>query len=171
MDSPIKAARLRHALTIPSVANQLGINYKTYSANEACTYAAPLPSILKFFSALGETPSELREAYFSFQKEQRSTNGARLNLYTKQELSGDYELTQSPFEHFRDELQISRSGFSKQFCIQVGLLFRLERGAFVNLPTDLKVALTQGGLSKEVLEELDYRTSEFFEHVRSLKVG
>ena len=169
MESPLKVLRLKHALTIPSISNQLGINYKTYSANETCTYSAPLPSLLNFYKEKGEDPQAIRQDYFSFQKEQRHKSGKALKLSEKAELSGDYESTQSPFEHFRRELQISRSGFSKSFCVQVGLLFRLERGAFVSLPTDLKIALTQGALPRETLEELDYRTGEFFELTRSVK--
>ena len=168
MESPLKELRNKYALTIPSIAQQIGINYKVYSANEACTYSAPLPALLKFYAEKGENLSALRQAYYDFQHAQRRTNGAKLQLQNKTTLEGDYESTKSPFEHFRNELIISRAGFSKQFCIQVGLLFRLERGTFVALPTDLKIALTEGGLPQSTLEELNYRTGEYFEHVRAL---
>lgn len=168
MESPLKELRLKHALTIPSLANELGIHYKVYSANESCTYSAPLPKLVKFYISLGENSDSIRNNYFTYQNSQRERSGKELQLSELKELP-DTPFDKSPFEHFREVLQISRAGFSKKFCIQVGLLFRLERGQFIALPTDLKIALTKGGLRLEVKDELDYRTGEYFEYVRSNK--
>lgn len=66
----------------------------------------------------------------------------------------------NPIVGLRSQLQLSRMGFAKSFCLHPGLLYRVEQGISKELPRQLVDALREAGLRETVLAELSYRLKE-----------
>jgi transcriptional regulator with XRE-family HTH domain len=156
--NPIRVVRRSLGKTQQEFANLVGIDVTALYLAESGCYPRILPSLLKWFEKKGYNLEELRSDYRGFVKSTRSRFSSRYSPF-------DLPIPtfkKSPFTEWRETLNLSKTGFAKELCIQPSLLSRVESGAAHYLPEELEQALKDVGFEKDLLQELKDRVEEYF---------
>jgi len=111
----------------------------------------------------------LEEEYQRFVLQQREYHGRLYHLsdFTLDDLGEPFGV--HPVVQFRHHIGLqqghptglSKMGFAKSFCIHSAELYSLERGDKRILSEQFKDAMKEAGLPAIVLDELEYRCTEF----------
>ena len=170
MQNPIRDARHREGRTGDEFAADIGIHPQALYLNEMGMYTQILPRVMGYLvNRLHHDRQQLEEDYQRFVTQQREYHGRlyRLADFTLDNLgepSGPHPVVQ-----FRQHIGLqqgnphglSKMGFAKAFCIHSAELYSLERGDKRVLSEQFKDAMHQAGLPDIVLDELEYRCTEF----------
>lgn len=165
-DNPIRKYRKREGKTIDQIAKDASVNAQGWYLTECGVYADPLPAIVSYLIKRGHSGTDLYREYREYVQNRRSGFGERHNCDPAELWLPASSLKQPPTTSFRQALGFSRMAFAKELCVQPALLYKLERGQKAKLPQQLSEALAEAGFSERLIEELDERVREYYDHVR-----
>ena len=155
--NPVRRTRKERHLTLEQAAAEAGIHVQAFFLQEQGVYPDLLPAIVAWLAKEGAYLPNLQKEYHEFQRDKRRVNGEQRGLAL-------YEFgppgQTHPIVQFRNDLELSRLGFAKAFCIHPGLLYRVERGMTQGLSRQIKNALLDAGMTKQAIKELEYRSEE-----------
>lgn len=160
MENPVREFRLRNHKTLQGMADEIGINYQALYLLECGCYSSVLPAVLGFLEAEGLSPLAVEDDYgvFVFRKWSRFGEDHDLRAKTLDSLGPSVG---SPFEHFRNELGLSRMAFCKALAVHPAKELLVEQGQTRSLGDQLHTALSVAGLPAKVLTELENRVEEY----------
>lgn len=167
-DNPIRLARNLRGQSIEKAAADAGVHWQAWYLTECGVYNEIPPTILDHLSSLGEDATLVTQHYHEFVSQQRAAFSAKHKKHFTLEGLGVPTRTQSPVEHFRRTLGLSRLGFCKSLCVQPGVLYRVEHGKSRSLPQQVRDALREVGMADSLIEELDTRTEEYYYEQRAV---
>lgn len=157
--NPIRLLRHRLGKTVQAAADEAGIHWQAWYMTECGCYNDVPPKISIYLKGKGYGFSD--EDYQNFRLVQQRIFGEE---YLKRKGLPAPTLAVPPITEFRKYHGIrSRTSFAKGLCVQPALLYKLEHGMVKYLPDQLYQALLQAGLPVEEVEELDNRTTEYYE--------
>lgn len=155
--NPIRQVREQLGLSLDDMSKAIGCHLQALYMNESGVYPSILPEILHWLVGRGYNRVELLLQYDEFVDKTRESFR---NKYYPYELPKPDAL-RCPLRLWRESLGISRAGLAKGLCVQPSLLYRVEQGKAQSLPSQLRQALLYVGMTKEDVNELNYRTAEF----------
>ena len=163
--SPLRLARKHLGLSIADFAEVCNVHEQALYLNECGCYSGVLPSVEHVLSGLGFDLEIIERDYAKFQKEKREAFGTQYGLavWTVADL-GTHRLNKSPVATLRSRCNISQLGFAKAICVQPAVIYKAEKGKASMLPEQIRDALIEAGLSVQLLEELNERQQEYYEH-------
>jgi hypothetical protein len=144
------------------LAELCGINYQSVYLTECGVFPEVLPKIKRYIvKHLMEDESKLDSDYRRFVLDKRRFFA--IQFADKLQMLPDPDLSDHPFQQFRLYLdaELNRTKFAKTICIEPAGLYRMERLPLPEIPSRIREALLQVGLSSENLEELNERVNEF----------
>lgn len=156
--NPIREVREQRGMSLDRFSTMLGINLQAVYLNECGVYPHILPVIRKWMEQEGYDVRSFDEQYFLFQEHTRIQNGT---VYGAGDIAPPEPGDEHPFTAFREELGVSRMGFSKDMCIHPAFLYKLERGEAHGLSSQCKSAMLDAGFTMALVNELDARCREY----------
>jgi hypothetical protein len=170
VQNPIRDARHREGRTGDEFAADIGIHPQALYLNEMGMYTQILPRVMGYLThRLHYSRDMLEEEYNRFVLQQREYHGRlyRLSDFTLDDLGEPFG--RHPVVQFRQHIGLqqgnpnglSKMGFAKAFCIHSAELYSLERGDKRVLSEQFRDAMNAAGLPAIVLDELEYRCTEF----------
>lgn len=149
------------------LAKRVGINYQTVFLNECGVFPGIIPKLRTYLiKSFVQDGDDLDERYRRFVLDKRRVFA--IQFFDKLETLPEADLSHHPFSDFRvhisEEFQ-SRTHFAKTICVEPAGLYRLETLPLPDIPSRLREALLQVGVSSSNIEELNERINEF--HARS----
>ena len=159
--SPVRKARKQLNKTVQQAADGADIHWQAWFMTECGCYNDIPPKIASYLANNGLTIDG--EEYTEFRKSQQRDFG---ELFAIGERGlPPASLSQPPIRAYREHIGVrSRTSFAKGLCVQPALMYRLENGQVKYLPDQIYQALLVAGLSTEDADELDERTTEYFEN-------
>jgi hypothetical protein len=163
-ENPVRVARTLLHRTLVQAASGAGIHWQVWYLTECGCYET-IPKKIKNFLNKHDTETrinitELESNYRGYQLGNRKAFGDTFKQYSLSAAS----LQENPFASFRAVLGITRANCAKRLCVQPAILYKVETGRSRNLPESLLNALKDADLPVELIEELDTRLEEFYEH-------
>lgn len=156
--NPVRAARQSLGKSIHKIALEAGIHEHAWYLAECGCYARIPPKIATFLRNRTELDVE---AYETFRLQtQRLFGKAFLSKYKLPEAS----IRLPPLEAFIQANEIpNRTFFAKALCVQPSLVYRTLLGDARELPSQIRDALKNAGVSEDDVYELNERTIEYYE--------
>lgn len=156
--NPVRIARQSLGKSIGRISQEAGIHYQAWYLTECGCYARIPPKILKYLSR--RTVINTSD-YVRYRKETQEIFGeAFLVNYKLPEPS----TRKPPLESFLEINGIpNRTYFAKAICVQPSLVYRTLLGDAKELPSQIRAALSNAGVSSDDLYELNERTIEYYE--------
>lgn len=156
--NPVRTARRSLGKSIGKIAQEAGIHEQAWYLTECGCYARIPPRIVTYLHH--RVPLDIA-AYDVFRKQtQRIFGEAFLNPYKMPEAS----IRLPPLEAFIQANEIpNRTFFAKALCVQPSLVYRTLLGSARELPSQIREALKEAGVSEDDVYELNERTIEYYE--------
>lgn len=157
--SPVRSLRKALYPDRSVLRKKLGISDSVIYFAELTCYPKVPPSLSR--ALLHEIPDKKRfhVDYLDFQKDERKKFGFIFSL--EEATRHTLEDAESPVIALTTALGISRADLGKGLCLQPSLLYRHDRGLAKSLSEDFSLALSQAGLSREVIKYLDERQQKY----------
>jgi len=156
--NPVRVARCSLGKSIKKISKEAGVHEQAWYLAECGCYNRIPPRILKFLQ--DRTHVDV-EAYDQFRRHSQRIFG--------EIFFSDYRLPEAstklpPLEAFLQVNKIpNRTFFAKAICVQPSLIYRTLLGSSRELPSSLKAALREAGISEDDIYELNERTIEYYE--------
>lgn len=158
--NPVRRVRKQANRTIQQFAGDCGVHYQAVYMAECGVYPVILPKILDYMVSLGENATVLQAEYAKFQSDRRTESRA---IFTGEFSLPNPGLDKAPMTKLIEHLGMSKQQFAKVLCVQPALIYRLDKGTWKTLPTQIEEALKDIGFPDDLLEELNERTEEYYE--------
>lgn len=161
--NPIRLCRQHISATLEQFSTLTGVHLQAIHLLEFGCYYPILPRVASFIVDNNLMSAEdLSDAYSNFQFHQRSDFGRQHN-FSHLNTVGDWNGDTSPFEEFRSQVvKVTRTALAKGLCVQPAALYRLANNEVKELPALVQSALSEAGLSLDLVYELNERTREFY---------
>lgn len=156
--NPVRIARQSLGKSISRISQEAGIHEQAWYLTECGCYVRIPPRILKYLSRrTGINTSE----YDKFRRETQQIFG---EAFLENYKLPDPSLRLPPLEAFLEINEIpNRTFFAKAICVQPSLVYRTLLGDAKELPSQIREALGNAGVTSDDLYELNERTIEYFE--------
>lgn len=163
LENPIRTCRKHLSATLEQFSQLTGVHVQAIHLLEFGCYYPILPRITQFIVDNHiMSVEDLHSAYSNFQFHQRGDFGRRHN-FNHLTTVGDWDGDTSPFEEFRSQIiRVTRTALAKGLCVQPAALYRLANNEVKELPSLVQNALSEAGLSLDLVYELNERTREFY---------
>lgn len=162
--SPLKSLREDCDLTLEKVAAKTGLSKQFIIKAEQAVYQEPPDSLLEFYVRLTYVDtSEVRSAYYVFQRETRKFNYGRLIE------PWNFVSSEHPFRNWRVLSGMdSLSGLCRDFCVHPAVMSKFENQSYLlaRIPEQLVAALLESGYRATTIAALEEAYSEFKERLR-----
>lgn len=154
--NPIRVIREGMGLSIRKAAHKIGCHYQALYMCEHGMYRYVLPVVLAWAGQSSDfSRQQIEDAYTVFRSKKKCAAKEKYSLHmVKIDVLG--EPGDNPVLRLRESLGLTQSGFCKEFCIPVALLYVAENKAS-SLPQELRIGLADIGLSSLVLQEMSDR--------------
>lgn len=149
-------ARAEAGLTLAQASAEAGCHLQAFFLQEQGVYPHILPAMGEWLQLHGYYLPEAEREYREFQRQKRVAVGEQYGVSILE--LGPPE--GNPMVGLRSQLQLSRMGFAKRFCLHPGMLYRVEEGISRSIPTQLVEALLEAGFMETVVNELRDRLEE-----------
>lgn len=156
--NPVRTARRSLGKSISKIAHEAGVHEQAWYLTECGCYSQIPPKIRLFL----QHRTELNlEEYQTFRiQTQRLFGEAFLSKYKLPEAT----IRLPPLEAFIQINEIpNRTFFAKALCVQPSLVYRTLLGSARELPSQIREALKEAGVSEDDVYELNERTIEYYE--------
>lgn len=156
--NPVRTARRSLGKSIGKIAQEAGVHEQAWYLTECGCYARIPPKILNFLKS--RTSVDV-EAYEEFRKQTQKMFG---KLFLKNYVLPEASVRRPPLDVFIQINDIpNRTFFSKAICVQPSLVYRTLLGEARELPSQIREALRNAGISEDDIYELNERTIEYYE--------
>lgn len=161
--NPIRTCRKALSVTLEQFSQLTGVHLQAIHLLEFGCYTPPLPRVVSYLTEHDIISREdLLDSYSTFQFHSRSTFGRQHN-FSSISTVGEWAGETAPFDEFRSQIiKVTRTALAKGLCVQPAALFRLANNQVKELPVLIQSALSEAGLSMDLVYELNDRTREFY---------
>jgi DNA-binding XRE family transcriptional regulator len=169
MENPLKSRRLAAGWTQDDLANFAGVTHDNVVRNEQGLFNRPSPAILSTICEYtGDTPEKITKEYTAWIANKRRSESVRGPLRRVISFPQARVLTQHPFLLWRTAVfpGLSRIAFCQILCLHPATVLKYEKGQQRTMPSQITMALSEGGMSLDRISTLAKIGSEYFVHER-----
>ena len=169
MENPLKIRRLQAGWTQDDLANFAGVTHDNVVRNEQGLFNRPSPAILStLVEYTGESSEKITKEYTAWIANKRRSDSVRRPMRRIISFPAAHRLTGHPFLLWRTAIfpGISRIAFCQILCLHPATVLKYEKGEQRTMPSQIKDALSEAGMSKEKIDALARIGSEYFVHER-----
>lgn len=155
-ENPVRAIRNYNGLSLRKAAKRIGCNYQAIYMTEHGMYFRVPPIILDWAGGVGDkTEDQIEKAYDAYRDGRIKATSEKFSMHMLR--VDDLGIPdENPVLSLRKFLQLTTSGFCKEFCVPVSMLYEAENHA-KSLPSKLADIFEQMGVSPVVIQEMEDR--------------
>lgn len=149
--NPFALLRKAQNLTFDQLAAKAYVSKQALIRLEQGCFTDPLPSMMDYYLARGESELQLRDGYIAFQEAQRKAHSKLFG----DNLSCDWDSPTHPFRQLRNQRYLNPTEVAKALCIPQATILHFERKWKFQqtVPKQLKVALHQADYMQRDIEQ------------------
>lgn len=164
--NPIRKYRVHSGLSQVAFAKKTAVSVQAVSMTEFGVYETIPDGIENYLERRELNLEDVRNKYITFRIHIAYENSLAIRdlVYNLP----DHNNTLNPIKQFRTlSLAITANAMSVHFLINPGIYRRLEETVvYANIPANIVSAFRDGGISSEIIEELQERYKEYWEYQR-----